>query len=443
MNKQNNSSTKNEQQSVRMPSSTVKRPMQNSMHSPDTPKNSRLIWIRNLFAGDPAQFYGLAFPSEKLKKDSRSTYWVATIANAINVLTSTPAIFFGFSNLGVLGPVLTAAISVGILKVSNESTSAAAASAKGNRLWSSQGLIVFIGLNVLLSAISGIGSELIVNRSGLRHKLAAEQLDKTLVVGSSLSQYEAQIAECNTLKETIRGLKKGDPVRDAAYFDAYGSVESQSSTDLLSIPDSALSVCNLVKKKTTEHNAEIEKVQAQASARTQLGNDLRFLKEQFPEAYDAHFTEDGTISSGTEEFRLAFDSFFGNLLTEDYSNLGKMGFSFFMFSLSVITSAGACSLVVGHVLRKDTVRSHDPRIKAAITAHRSYIERAITNDRTSIHRSGLNSNARSNVVNLSNAAPPSNSKDTSTKADSSAERNASQSSAQVQKSSGKRRYRRM
>ena len=97
-----------------------------------SPAGQKLTWVRNLFAGDPTQFYGLAFPSSKLKKDSRSTYWVATIANAINVLTSTPAIFFGFANLGVLGPVLTIAVSAGILKVSNESTSAAAASAKGN-----------------------------------------------------------------------------------------------------------------------------------------------------------------------------------------------------------------------------------------------------------------------------------------------------------------------
>ena len=306
--------------------------------------------------------------------------------------------------------------------------------------------MMFISLNILLSAISGIGSELMVNRNGLRHQLAAEQLDKKLDAAPNLILYEDQIAECNRLKEDIQ-RPEGDPLRRAAYTEAYGSFSPEPPENLLSIPDSELKVCHLVHKKSIEVKTETERLNAQQRRRSQLGNDIAFLKAQFPDTYEVYFTEEGDIISGAEEFRLAFDSFFGKLITRDYSDVGQLGFAFFMFSLSVVTSAGACLLIIGHVLRQDTARSHRPaaKAKAAITAHHSYIKRAIFNGRTSLGPINLQSKRRNNVVNHPSAAPPSQtvSEPNNARTDSQAKKRTPQSLSRPQSTPWKRTYRPM
>ena len=364
---------------------------------------------RDLVAGSPDQYYGTSFVSSKLIKNSRSTYWIAVIANFINVLTSVPALYFGFSGIA-FGPVLTLAVAIGLLKASNESASAASASAKGNRIWSSQGLIMFVGINVLLSAISGIGSEIMVNRQGLRRRLAAELLEKNMEVKPlNMDLYQAQVDDCEVLKSRYGQFEENDPRRSAPYYDAHGSY-----------PDGSLKPCDFVNQKTLEAQEKVEAAESLKAERSQFGNDIKFLKAQFPDSYEAYFSEKGSILSGAEEFRLGLESFSVNLLSGDYSNMGNMGFSLFMFSLSVVTSVGACLMMVTHVYRKDTALSHNPYVRTAITEHLAYLRRAALGEAaiapssksTANHKKVVNfpkSNAESNETthkSAENAASP-------------------------------------
>ncbi|NEQ51748.1 MAG: hypothetical protein F6K11_16675 [Leptolyngbya sp. SIO3F4] len=372
-----------------------------------------------LLAGNPQQYHGQSFVPSKLSRGSHSTYWVAVVANFINVLTTAPALYFGFLNLGPFGLVLTSVMSTGILKLSNESASAASASTKGNRFWSSQGLMLFVSINILLSIISGIGSEIMVNRSGLRQDLAAELLDEKEQIRPNLDLYQAEIAECNILKREISSLPENDPKRRSAYSQAYGRWEPDAGAQLLSIPDEELKVCSLVAKKMIEARAAVTPQIEILQERNGFGNDVQFLENNFPTTYETYFSIEGEIISGAEEFRLAFEAFFGKLMSGEYSNLGKMGFSLFVFSISVVTSSGACFMMVAHSFRADTKLSHDPYVRSAIAEHLAYLERSILSDSSSPSTIDIESDnvfhfsaftqKRPQTVNPSSASPSSSS----------------------------------
>jgi hypothetical protein len=110
--------------------------------------------------------------------------------------------------------------------------------------------------------------------------------------------------------------------------------------------------------------------------RKKTANDQIFLKTRFPHIYNQYFDDKGNIKSGSEAFVIAWESFFGRILSSDLSNLGNIGFSLLIFSLSVVTSAGATVALITHTRRKDTQLSHDPKVEAAILEHLAYLERA-------------------------------------------------------------------
>lgn len=335
-----------------------------------------LVASRNALLGNPEQSYGQSFVTEKLEKDTHSTYWVAVVANGINVMTSVPAFFFGFASLGGFGLLLTTALSAGVFKISNESAAAASGSTKGNRLWSNQGLMMFIGLNVLLSIISGIGSELMINRSELRFALAseliAEQEDEVWKIQND-PDVTTSVEECKVLEEMIASLPENSPERRSPYTQAYG--QYGTFKDYSDTPDSQKPKCILADEKQQEAEERAAPISDRLEQGSAIENKIDFLKQEFPDIYAINFNSDGSVTSGSKEFRLAFQSFYGRLLSGNFSDMGRMGFSLFILLLSLLTSAGACLMMIAHVCREDTKLSHSPVVREAIEKHLVYLEK--------------------------------------------------------------------
>ncbi|HAZ48770.1 MAG TPA: hypothetical protein DDW76_09620 [Cyanobacteria bacterium UBA11369] len=351
---------------------------------PTHPLNARqqlLKVVEDLFIGDSKQYYGDAFVTPKLQRASTVTHGVAVAANLINVLTAAPVIYFGFRSLGLFGLGLSALLSVAALRISNKTAEAAAASAKGNRGWSDTGLVSFVAMNALLTIISGIGAELLTNGSVLSHQLANQliqkQSEKIEQIQPDKSLYEAAEKQCAALDKALRELPQGHRDRERIYVQAYGTW-AEREKDWTGVPYPQIPRCILSDINRTKANALVQKQREEwnkkLASRLESGNDLQFVQQVLPDVYTKHFAEDGEIRSGTESIALAYDSFFGRLIGGDFSNMGQLGFSLFMFLLSVVTSAGACLLMIAHVHRRDTQLSHNDGVRAAILEHLNYLE---------------------------------------------------------------------
>ena len=296
----------------------------------------------------------------------------------INVLTSAPAFFFGFATLGPFGLLLTSALSGIVLKASNESAAAASSSAKGNRLWSTQGLMMFVSLNVLLSAFSGIGSELMINRSELGFVLAeeliTEQEEKLRKLKDDPDVLDVEQV-CADLNDLINGLPENAPKRRSAYGRALGSYGNPQ--DYSQTPDAQTPKCTLADRKRQAARVQYAPLEEKLALQANFESDIDFLEEVFPGIYNINFKTDGSVKSESEEFRLAFQSFYGSLLSGSLLSTGQMGFSVFITLLSVVTSAGACLLMMAHIYRKDTALSHNPQVKDAMERHLVYLEKVL------------------------------------------------------------------
>lgn len=316
--------------------------------------------------GDPTQYHGKMFVTAELKTQSQITCRVAVLATWINILTAVPAFHFGFANLGFFGLLLTGGLSGASLKWSNEAAAAAAASTKGNRFWSNQGLLFFAAINTILTAISGIGSELLVNPTALSKQLAREKIEQ---LKPDFTLYDNANSRCNEINALLRTNPLGNE-RDRLIVEARGTWD-QIDKDWSQTPKEQIPVCILTKMRDRDPN--IAQWQALEQKRNKIGNDVLLLKQEQPELFHSHFTSEETIKDGAKAFELAFESFFGRLLTAKFSDLGQMGFSFLVFSLSVVTSAGACLMLVAHTTSQHTQLSHDEEVLKAVLAHLQYL----------------------------------------------------------------------
>ncbi len=349
------------------------------------PQHSVVEALHDLALGDADQYHGQAFVTAKLRKHSNTTRWIAVSANLINVLTAIPAFYFGFMTLGSFGLVLTVTLSGLALKFSNDNAAAAAAATKGNRLWSSQGLVTFISINILLTLLSGTGSELLTNRAGLSKQLSKslteEQLNQSKPQEPDMSRYTHAAQACRELEQQLDNLPSNSAKRDELVIRAKGSFSSWER-DWTKVERSQIPPCWFKDMRDSDptwidYQKNLKTWQKLPDFRHQLGNDNQFLQQQFPQVYSKHFTKDGNVLSGTEEFTVAFQSFWGRLFSPNLEGMGQLGFSLFMFLLSVITSAGACIALVAHTYREDTQLSFNPEVEEAVLAHLAYLERAV------------------------------------------------------------------
>lgn len=343
-----------------------------------------ISFLWNLVFGDSSQFHGKAHVSTSLQNRSNTVCCVASTANLINVLTAIPALYFGFVALGPLGLALTGAVSGLVLKFSNDSAAASVASSKKDVIQVNHGLLTFVTINVLLTLLSGVGSELLTNRTGLSlqlaKELAEEQLAQSQPQEPDMSKYTEAASTCATLLNQVDSQPADSPNRDELLVRAKGEY-SKWSQDWTTIARSQIPPCWLKDMGNTDpawlnYQEQFKAWQTASESRSQSGNDLQFLKHEFPELYGRHFAEDGFILAGTEEFRFALRSFWQQLLSLNPQDVGMLGFSLFMFMLSLVTSAGACIALIDHARRQDTRLSFNDNSGEAVLNHLLYLEKA-------------------------------------------------------------------
>ncbi|MGL5061010.1 MAG: hypothetical protein ACRC62_13630 [Microcoleus sp.] len=338
----------------------------------EKPKNFRqklLNILKELVIADPKAFHGTAVVSKDLAKQATLTAGTVTVSSLLNCLTNYPLLFYAFKDMGSSPAwVLTSLCNILILKFTNDTTTAVSSRTKYNKTWQFWAIAASLSINTLQSIASFVGTELMLNQSGLSQLKAAESIQKQIQQVETLKQfdspqYQQARQRCQEGEQQLSQLDRTNPRWESLYAQLHGTWGERNS-NWNQVPLEKLPTCRQVVRLETEASQNYETAKKNIGqllvVRSQMGNDLEFLKQKMPLVYQQHFTPAGEITSGIEATRMAIFSCTNKLLSGD---IAGMGFPLFMLLLSVITSGYACAMTIALAFREDTAKSFNDAVK--------------------------------------------------------------------------------
>lgn len=324
--------------------------------------------LKELLIADPKAFHGTAIVSQDLAKQATLTAGTVTVSSLFNFFTNYPLLFFAFKDMGFFGVILTSLSNILILKFTNDTTTAVSSRTKYNKTWQLWAIAASLSINILQSIASLVGTELMLNQPGLSQMKAAESIEKQVKQLETLKQldspqYQDTAKRCQDGERELKQLERTNPRWESLFVQLYGTWGDRS-TNWNQLPLEKLPSCRQVDRLRTEayQNYETAKknMEQLLVIRSQMGNDLAFLKKEMPRLYEQHFIPSGEIASGIQATRMAILSCTNKLLSGD---IAGMGFPLFMLLLSVITSGYACAMTIALAFREDTEKSFSDAVK--------------------------------------------------------------------------------
>ncbi len=322
---------------------------------------------KELLIADPKAFHGTAIVSEDLAKQAKLTAGTVTVSSLFNFFTNYPLLFFAFKDMGGSAWILTSLCNILILQFTNETTTAVSSCKKYNKSWQKWAIVASLSINSLQSIASLVGTQLLLDQPGLSQMKAAESIQKQREQLETLKQdspqYQDAAKSCQEGEQQLKQLERTDPRWDSLYAKLEGTWGERNS-NWNQIPLEKLPVCRQVVRLRTEayQNYETAKknMEQLLVIRSQMGNDLAFLKQEMPRLYEQHFIPSGEMASGIEATRMAILSCANKLLSGD---IAAIGFPLFMLLLSVITSGCAWAMTIALAFREDAKQSFSDAVK--------------------------------------------------------------------------------
>jgi hypothetical protein len=319
---------------------------------------ARLIWcmLRYLLIVPPNSLHGRVKVNDQLKTWAACVAALLSVSNIWDTATAVPVSYFSVGG-GVPGFFLALLTIVVCQTFSNKTAEIAAVGCHKHQHLAGVATFGWVAMSVLLTLISGYGSDIATNGVYLAKFHAREIIDNEVLAKSnrdleiaSMKTKEAKALqlECDQNTAKWASLSKSDPARDALYRLNHGPWGVKPSY-WNNQPTDPLPTCPKAARLAQEGMEEQKKAQtalSQKKAEVELvGNPLTFLKEQKPDLYDLSFTDDGYIRSGTQVVETAITSFNQRLFS---GNIGALGFSLIGLGISVITTVSAVSITMVH-----------------------------------------------------------------------------------------------
>lgn len=330
------------------------------------PPQSLLTKLKNigyLLFTDPAKFYGKNYVTNRLKKNARNTAVISDLANLANNITAIPFIYYIFSDMQKMGIVLAAVLGLIIFLFTN---ALAVSSIGGKRI----AVILLLLSHLLLTSVSGIGSELMLGQNQIATDYATELNDayiKTLyegknkVIEEKKEEIERLREERNQLEKELNQMSSDNRNYHRIYADLNGTW-GEREKDWKYVPRENLPLKQQIKRLELEFKTNYQQLNEEETLtnnkRKELG-EIGFVKEFMPDRFDEGFNNKLHLRSGKEAIRIAFQSFFDDLFAFKFHTISS---SFFFMGLSIITSIAALSLLTKLSFSDDLKRSNDPEI---------------------------------------------------------------------------------
>ncbi|MDY6940832.1 MAG: hypothetical protein SWY16_24640 [Cyanobacteriota bacterium] len=319
--------------------------------------------VLGLAIAEPKDFHGTAIVTKDLENHSRLTAGTVSVSSAFNGVTNMSLLIYAFKSMGSAGVPMALAANILILIFTNKTASAASGVKKGNRPWVFCATGAMILANLLQSIVAGVGTELMLNQSGLSQILAEQSIQGQTEGVEALKKPSPEYLEaqkrCQEGERELAGIPKSDPRWESLYVRLHGTW-AERDTDWSQKPLDRLPLCRkldpLQQESYKTYNNAKAILDEKLLVRQELGNDLAFLKRELPLLHEQQFLDDGEIRSGIEASRMAIYSFLNKLQTGDWAGLG---FPLFFLLLSLFFSGGAVAMTIAHARREDTQMSFD------------------------------------------------------------------------------------
>ena len=347
------------------------------------------LWLVNLMCVDGDRIHGTAYVSNELAKATLVVAIAATIANWWNAATTLPFIYFIFKDFGLFTWPLTGAINVALIKFGNSVAEGAAAKQPLTLGFARIGITGFILLNLVQTLMSGVGAELLLNKSGLSRELGKQLVNDSIFIPlekniSDLSQKDQTTIsarhQCDRLTQKLEALEPNDLKREELHLAAYGTYQERLDGRFKTKSEDAIAqwpACpkaNLLEQQHKENLTQAKEQKQKIFTEVKNhGSELAYLKKVKPEIYQTRFTESGEIESGTEAIRVAIVLFNDKFFTGQWADLGS---SLFFFAMSAITSGTAILKIISYSDREDVQMS---KSSAVIHARESFKHQIIAN----------------------------------------------------------------
>lgn len=324
-------------------------------------------FLVGLVVADRKNFHGTAFVTEDLMKQAEQTAGLVTVSSAFNFITNFPLFAYAFGT-GFWALVLTGISNQLILKYTNDSTTAVSGLKKNNLAWQKWAIAASLSINALQSIFSGIGTELLLNQSGLSQIKALELIEQQVQQIETLKnidnpQYKDALVRCQNGEQELTKLDKDHPRWDSLYVQLYGRWNERDA-EWAQVSIEKLPLCRQVDRLRQDayqgYETAKKNMERLLVIRSTMGNDLAFLKQEMPLVYQQHFTASNEIASGTEATRIAILNLRNKMQSGD---LAGLGFPLFMLLLSLITSGYACAMTIAFAAREDTQKSFSDPLK--------------------------------------------------------------------------------
>lgn len=321
-----------------------------------------LGFLTGLVFANSDDFHGKAIVPETLKAHSQLTASLVSVSSLLNFFTNNPLLFFAFKDFGGLAWVMTLVTNGLILYFTNGTATAASARKKTNYTWSNIAIAAMLLMNALQSIVAGVGTELMLNQSGLSLMKAELEIEALIARVEALKentnpQYMDAKQRCDRGELQLNQMDRTNPRWQSLYVQLYGRW-SERNRDWTQLEIEQLPLCRQVERLREQNYRTYEIAKANLDklflVRNKLGNDLEFLKQEMKLVYELNFTPDGKLLSGTEAARMAILSSWEKLSTGD---LAGWGFPLFFLLLSLVTSGAVCILTISHSRRQDTQQS--------------------------------------------------------------------------------------
>ncbi|MCG9890578.1 MAG: hypothetical protein MH252_05855 [Thermosynechococcaceae cyanobacterium MS004] len=334
-----------------------------------SPVQTRIAWVKNLFFANPDEFYGRAYVTKELVEQSNVTARVVSGSGLVDFVSNYSLFLVTFRGMGLLSPILALILDALLLKFANDCAAGASGHKPSIRPWARAGLVGLVGINIIRTLVSGVGTEMLLNAPAI-----SELKAQTLIVEHEQKIESLQSLPNPRLRQAKNDCEKGmadlkqmaatDPNRNLLIVRLLGSYQQQTQQDWGKVPEGQLPVCPLAERlqanalknyETAKANWETLKLQ-----RLAVGNDLGFLQTSVPELYRAHFEPNGEMKSGIEAAGFAAKNLLNKAMRGNWPELIMPGF---VMLLSIVTSGTACYLTFTHARRPDTQRSRNSAVE--------------------------------------------------------------------------------
>lgn len=332
---------------------------------PPAPSKRQQQWqaIKTLFLANPDEFHGTAYVTPELKEHSKRVAAIVSASGLYDFFTNASLFYLSFKSLGfVPGLVLSLVVNQVLLKFGNDSAAVASGHKPSTKLWARAGVFGLVSVNVIQSAFSVVGMELLLNPTGIAELKAStliQEHEQKIESLRNLSDPRLQAAkrQCQENRQKLETMPKDHPMRQSLYAQTNG-YWNQEQMDWSQVPEAQLPYCPLAERLEKNSLQIYENTKAQWEAkkvkRLELGNDVTFLREAVPNVYNFHFDEHGEMRSSIEATAYAVLNLRKKLLDGDLAGLGM---PLFFWSLSIATSWVACVLTIHHARRPDVQMS--------------------------------------------------------------------------------------